>query len=100
MTPDEIRQRASMLHAQEIAANDLGLWWLSFADESGFKGVVIVEAFGFTDALSRSHALGVNPGGEVQGSRITPDGIPEAMHNRLLKKADLAGFGVSTKGDV
>lgn len=99
MTPEQVRARMDAMRAEEITANDLGLWWLSFADETGFKGVVIVEAYGFTDALFKTNALGINPGGEVRGDRVDPDFIPEALRNRLLKKADLAGFGVSTKGD-
>ncbi len=60
---------------------------------------MIVEAYGFTDALFRCRNAGLNPGGEVQGFAVPYDDIPEALRNRLLKKKDLAGFGVSAKED-
>jgi hypothetical protein len=97
MTPEQIQTRMEEMLAEEQAAGVKGLWWLSFADETGFKGVVIVEAYGFTSALLATKAQGLNPGGEVRGERVDPDLIPKAMLNRLLKKADLAGFGVSTR---
>jgi len=76
---------------------ELSLWWLSFADEDGFRGVVILEAYGFADAMRRSHEAGLNPGGEVKGFRVDPADHPEALRNRLLKKSDLAGFGVISR---
>lgn len=96
---EAINKRMGDMYAAELAAHDLGMWWLSFADASGFKGVVIVEAYGFTDALRRSHDAGINPGGEVQGLRVDPmpDDFPAEKLNRLLSKADLAGFGVSSR---
>lgn len=104
LTREQARQRMDDMHAAELAANDLGMWWLSFADGTkpkGFQflGVVIVEAYGFTDAIQKSHDLGINPGGEVQGSRVDPmpDDFPAEKLNRLLSKADLAGFGVSSR---
>lgn len=97
MNEKQIRQRIKQMHMAEIAAGELGLWWLSFADDTGFRGVVIVEAYGFTDALAISRDKGLNPGGEVQGWRVDPTDHPEGMRNRLLKKPDLAGFAVSTK---
>lgn len=75
---------------------------MSFADPDRpkgqtFLGVVILEAYGFTDAIERSHDEGLNPGGEVRASEVTYEDHPEALRNRLLKKSDLAGFGVSTR---
>lgn len=99
MTPAEIRERMNQRRAEELERNELGLWWLSFANDGDFLGVLILEAFGFTDALDRSRKMGLNPGGEVRGYDIDPTEIPEALRNRLLKKKDLAGFGVSTKGE-
>lgn len=102
MTPAEVRARRDKILAEEIARNKRGLWWLSFADEDKpagqtFLGVLIVEAYGFFDAMRISHEKGLNPGGEVRGFQIDPADHPEALRNRLLKKSDLAGFGVSTK---
>lgn len=100
MTNEERVRRIKQRLADELAKADSGMWWLSFADASGFKGVVIVEAYGFTDALQRSHDAGINPGGEVQASRVDPSTIPEGLRNRLLSKADLAGFGVSSRKEA
>jgi hypothetical protein len=47
------------------------LWWLSYADESGFRGVVITRAEGFLMACARSNLLGISPGGQVQGFELS-----------------------------
>lgn len=44
-----------------------GLWWFSFADKTGFLGVVVVEAEGYMQALIKTIQLDLNPGGEVMG---------------------------------
>jgi hypothetical protein len=87
--------------AEELKAGDLGLWWLSFADGTKpkgaqFLGVVILEAYGFTDAIDRSHAMGLNPGGEVMGDRVDPAKHPAHLRNRLLQRDELVDIGVST----
>lgn len=102
MDDNERRARIAQVRLAELKRGELGLWWLSFADterlpEFSFLGVVIVEAYGFGDAVNISHAKGLNPGGEVRGMQVDPADIPEALRNRLLKKPDLAGFGVSTR---
>lgn len=96
MNEQERKARIVWLRSMELERNIKKLWWLSFADEDGFKGVVILEAFGFADALTCATGAGLNPGGEVQAMLVDPADIPEALRNRLLKKPDLAGFGVST----
>lgn len=105
MTDEERRARIAQVHAEEVKRGELGLWWLSFVDPDRpegqrFLGVVIVQALGFGDAINVSFAKGLNPGGEIQGFQIEMDYVPEALRNRLLKKRDLAGFGVSTLTDV
>lgn len=97
MNENERRARIAEVRAAELKRGELGLWWLSFVDPErkpgfSFLGVVIVEAYGFGDALNISHAKGINPGGEVQGFAVPYDEIPEGLRNRLLKKSDLAGF--------
>jgi len=47
------------------------IWWLSFATEKGNLGVVVVRGNTMRDAMGRAWALGINPGGEVQGYDIT-----------------------------
>lgn len=98
---DSMQKEIQQYRASELERAELGLWWLSFADADGFAGVVILEAYGFGDALYRSHKMGLNPGGEVQGFKVPYEDHPEALRNRLLKKTDLAGFGVITRtGDL
>lgn len=44
--------------------------YLSFADDSGFLGGVIVRSYGFLTAIQRATDLGINPGGEVMSTPI------------------------------
>ena len=75
-------------------AEDDPLWHLSFADPglpagSQFLGVVIVQAQALEDAVTRSHVLGVNPGGEIQVAGPIPPGfIGPEWRDRLLSKAE------------
>ncbi|NKY47986.1 hypothetical protein [Nocardia cerradoensis] len=78
-----------------------GLWWLSFVDDTksrspaeqvpgagGFLGVCIVQADHFMAAITISHRLGCNPGGQVQGYPTDAPPHPAWM-NRLLSAADI-----------
>ena len=72
-------------------------WWLSFASADQSLGVVIVLAPGFFHAVRRTHHLGINPGGEVQGMPLPkrmPDSVVEEYQDRLLSRAEVeeAGF--------
>lgn len=68
------------------------LWWLSFCDPdrpegSQFLGVAIVQAPVFDAAVTRSHAIGVNPGGQVATcGPIDPEVISPEWRNRLLTR--------------
>jgi hypothetical protein len=82
------------------------LWWLSFADPSRpkgtqFLGVAIVrvdssgEGDGFFHAVRTAHALGINPGGQVQGHFIPPDIAPlvdAKWVERLLTREECEQF--------
>jgi hypothetical protein len=69
------------------------MWYLSFADERGFLGGIIIKAHGFTEAMIKSHAMKINPGGEVQGCVIPEEHIPpKEYHNRLLTKEQFESF--------
>ena len=76
-------------------------WWLSFCDPSypegsQFLGAILTRACGFTTAITKTHLLGINPGGECKGFEL-PDDItsgPEfAAHvglaDQLLSKKDI-----------
>jgi hypothetical protein len=64
-------------------------WWLSFADERGFRGVVVVYAEGFTEALMEANLHDCNPHGECRGLLI-PDTIviPSTHTYRILNKSE------------
>jgi len=69
------------------------LWWLSFCDTGSpqgdqFLGAVIVQAPTLPAAVTRSHVLGVNPGGQVAVLGPMPARIGPEWRDRLLSKAE------------
>ena len=48
-------------------------FWLSFADDTGFLGVIVTEAEDIRAAAARTWALGINPGGEIAAWEHTPE---------------------------
>lgn len=73
-----------------MAESDVKLWWLSFADDDGFRGVAIVDAPSFIEAVMKTHVLDINPGGSVRGFPC-PDAslIPPEHVDRLLSLDEL-----------
>ena len=72
-----------------------GAYWLSFADDDGFRGAVIVHAEDFTTALMECNLRNINPHGEVQGMPIPPEiaaAIPDKWKNRVLRRNECAEF--------
>lgn len=81
-------------------------WWLSFADPERpegeqFLGAALVsggEAVpgddGFIAACLASHALGINPGGEVKGVGPFPEDKlpPNHPRNKLMSLAEIQAF--------
>lgn len=70
------------------------LWWLSFAGEEGFRGVIITRAFEFLDAVRKTHVLGINPGGQVKGAMCPPENehlVRDADVDRLLTREEIMG---------
>jgi hypothetical protein len=75
-------------------------YWLSFANEDEFGGVVIVDLSDIEigsrswieAAVRKTTDLGVNPGTKysVRGQRLRPpDAIPDHFKNRLLSEAEV-----------
>lgn len=96
MKAEQVQERKNFLLAEE-KDNPPVLWWMSFCDPGKptgqqFLGVVIVEAPGFVHAHQKSCALGINPGGEIQGMLV--DGVAEEYRDRLLSLADLKAAGL------
>lgn len=76
----------------EEATQPLRWWYLSFAEPGKFLGGAYIQARGVTLALTRAHALGINPGGEVMFVEIPHEAehkIPSAHKHRLLTKIEL-----------
>jgi hypothetical protein len=66
----------------------LTIWWLSYVDEAKdvSRGVAIVRAGSFLEAVARARQLGISPGGQVNGI-ATPSGkeaVLEAYEGKLL----------------
>lgn len=76
---------------EEELNKPLQWFYLSFADDSGFRGAVIVEARGITSALLRCNVLGVNPHGQVMGLAIGewPSHLSTEIRERVLSKDEL-----------
>lgn len=70
-------------------------FWLSFADDDGFRGALIVHATEFIEAVMQTNLRGVNPGGECVGVKISAEDaaqIPERWKMRRLSREDCARF--------
>jgi len=82
----------------------MSTWWLSFADPerpkgTQFLGVIVIEAASFEEAILKTWALKLDPGGEVMGYEMDErEQLDEKYHNRLLSAKELeeADIGVST----
>ena len=100
--------------AETVLAGPSGsLWWLSFVDtdrsappgqqvpgEGGFLGVAICEGDTLADAITRSHLLGVNPGGQVAAKGPIPAWMigPE-WRDRLLTADEALSIPDPTEGE-
>ena len=73
---------------------DSNLWCLSFCDTDlpkgkQFLGVIITDAAYLTDASTKTHALGINPGGQVRCTGPIPaEWIEQIYWNRLLTREE------------
>jgi hypothetical protein len=85
-----LKRRKELLAGEQ--GSECRWYWLSFADEKGFKGGCFVLAPGFVSAVERARDLGLSPGGEVIGIAANTAPPPE-MQNRLLSEGDLEASG-------
>ncbi len=65
----------------------MSVFYLSFAAES-FLGACVIEADDFLGAVARTHALGINPGGQVLGAKLPPGVAEHEMQRDRLYSAD------------
>lgn len=87
--------------AQEIAAGVERWHYLSFATREAFLGGLLVRAFGRSDALMKSHELGLAPTGlcSVFIARLTADApVPEGYGGRLLTKDEVLALDALAPG--
>lgn len=75
----------------------MGYYWLSFCDPdrpkgTQFLGICIVEAADLPTAITKSHVLECNPGGEVLSIEFEPDKCPlpiAVVENRFLNRQQM-----------
>lgn len=70
-------------------------WWLSFADDEGFRGALIIHANDFREAVMEANLRGLNPHGECKGLEVPAAMaalIPEEWKYRLLSRNDCEQF--------
>jgi hypothetical protein len=91
------RIRAARAEADRLRADPTTprtAFWLSFADDGFLGGCLIDDVVNIADAITKSHRLGINPGGEVAIAEVALDTCPVGFpRNRLLSKADLKELG-------
>lgn len=87
--PEEFADRIKQaIEAEEN--NSLATWYLSFADENGWKGAIVVDAKGAASAIDLVNKAEINPGGSVMEIQLNPENAIKAASsmNRLLNMAD------------
>lgn len=83
---------------EELEDNLERCLWMSFCDTdkpSGeqFLGVIITKTLGIAHAVQKTHALGINPGGQILSYEIDPNEIKPEDFNKLLRREDLEKAG-------
>jgi hypothetical protein len=87
---DAIKLERILELIEEEMQHPLHLFYLSYADDKGFRGVVYVEAHGPASAAMRANAYNLSPGGEVFIVEVPDDKLPDYKYwNRLLTKAEV-----------
>lgn len=87
-----VTMRAAELMADEQADPHEGIYYLSFAAETGFLGGAFVRAIGPISAIAKTHDLGFNPGGEVMvigPTEIEGSLVPAHLMDRLLSREEV-----------
>jgi hypothetical protein len=96
---DPAAMSAQIAAARALEATEqVAWWWLSFADEDGFRGVAIVQARGVIGAVEEALRRNINPGGDVQGLRLRK-APPERSRNRLLDEGEAQAVATAIETD-
>lgn len=68
-------------------------FWMSFADDDGHRGCIVIDGEDIGDALSRAHAMGINPGGQVASWELDEaemrQRVPPEYLRRLLSREEV-----------
>ena len=78
-------------------------FYISFADDNGFRGATVVEADDANGAWAEAIRRGLNPGGEAAILEVpreverNPDML--AMRNRLVGRDEMIALGGKRAGD-
>ena len=72
--------------------------WMSFCDPSRqtdnrFLRVIITKTLGLAHAVDETHAMGINPCGEILSYEIDPSDVAPELFDRLLSKPDIRDAG-------
>ncbi len=87
------------------------MWWLSFCDDrkpkgAQFLGLCIVEAVDEITAVKITHALGINPGGEVGFMDLIPEKVARlsfdllAMRDRFIPRDEALALADRIRAEV
>lgn len=71
------------------------MWWLSYANDEGFLGAVVVRASHFLEACQASGIMGLSPGGQVKGLEIPAEfrsKVADRWIERLLTEEECKEF--------
>ncbi len=76
---------------EDRTAEVMQTWYISYADEEGFRGAVVVDATNELGAAARSREVGASPGGQAY-IVLVPEGSPALPKDRLLSMEELSAF--------
>lgn len=89
-TDEQLIERATKLILEERRAGVQKWFYLSYADQDGFRGGLYTQAYGFVEATTRAAQTGISPGGEVYAIECPKQKLPAPeFRERLLTKAQL-----------
>ena len=94
----ERKKRFDDLLKIERQVNVMRVMWLSFCDPdkpkgSQFLGVIVIRALGLSDAILKTHSMGINPNGQIMSYVMDDDEIKPEHFNQLLSAEQLIKYG-------
>ena len=107
MNQAEFEARLENLVSKELSDSHgiMSWWYLSYADDDGFRGGLYIRAYGPVSAATRAKIEGMSPGGQVRIVGPLPEDDPErplppqGYRERLLTLAELRSFAPMVRWD-